>query len=324
VHKSKGKQLVFLVYTARSGSTLLASSLEFFSEVGVTIEDKVPWGLAFVDELFKHQSSIKDAILEDKKFKQWGLEDVLISKLVNQKTRKDILPSILEQYFIKHKPEAHIHIYKSPEYIYLVKELMDKYPYSKIIHIYRDPRAVFSSQKKNLTSNMKETFISNPYTFSSVWKKVMAADSKWSANKNFLSVKYEQLALDFEKTLMDIGAFLEIGNKDFLPQSNYSNRIPEDQKHLHLLVGKKPDIKRIEAWSEELSKVEISILQRELKSEMKAYGYKSVEASGNVVISDIFLRLKHYYSRLKNAFKLIFSYNSLKWRLKLIKSNINN
>ena len=171
---------------------------------------------------------------------------------------------------------------------------------------------------------MKETFINNPYTFCSVWKKVMSADSQWSANKNFLSVKYEQLVLGLEKALVEIGAFLEIDNKDFLPQSNYSIRIPEDQKHLHLLVGKKPDIQRIEAWSEELSEVEISILQRELKDEMKAYGYKSVEVSGNLVISDIFLRLKHYYSRLKNAFKLIFSYNSLIWRLKLIKSNINN
>ena len=52
-------KLVFMVYTARSGSTLLASSLESLEEIGVTIEDKVPWGLGFLMNYIKMRTPLR-------------------------------------------------------------------------------------------------------------------------------------------------------------------------------------------------------------------------------------------------------------------------
>ena len=92
-------KLVFMVYTARSGSTLLASSLESLEEIGVTIEDKVPWGLGFFDELYQDANSIKTALKADQKFSYWNISSESIDKLLKLNQGDKILPELLKQYF---------------------------------------------------------------------------------------------------------------------------------------------------------------------------------------------------------------------------------
>ena len=315
------KQLVFLVYTARSGSTLLASSLESFSEVGVSIEDKIPWGLGFFDEYFKDPRSIKGSLISDQKFNYWDISEDSIDSILKGSTKK-ILPNILDSYFSKIKPRASIHVYKSPDYIYLIKDIFKKFPHSKVLHIYRDPRAVFSSQKKNLTSNKKNTFINNPYTFSKVWKKVMRADRKWRSDPRFFSIKYEELVLEHNDLLLEVGTFLSVTKTNLQEDSNYSQRIPGDQKHLHKLVGEKPELSRINGWAQEISQLEIYILQKQLSSEMQEYDYKKIATSSYSILEDMLIFIDYLYMRIKNLLKLLLSFSALTYRLRLLKRNL--
>ena len=71
--ESPNHQIVFLVYTARSGSTFLASALDSFEEIGVSIEDSIPGGLAFVDEFSDNFHSLLTAFQQDIKFKSWNI-----------------------------------------------------------------------------------------------------------------------------------------------------------------------------------------------------------------------------------------------------------
>ena len=95
--------MIFLVYKARSGSTLLSSMLNSIDKVGVTIEDSIPGGLGLIDTNFKNKNEIFDVLTNDEKFNEWKIEKNELKRIIFE--RDDILSEILCTYF-KNKDES--------------------------------------------------------------------------------------------------------------------------------------------------------------------------------------------------------------------------
>ena len=116
-------QIVFLVYTARSGSTFLASILDSYSEIGVTIEDSIPGGVAFVDEFSNNKQALISAFENDGKFKYWNFDKRNLLQILENKSVNQILPAILGTLFASEKPSSNTFVYKAPEYIYIIEKI---------------------------------------------------------------------------------------------------------------------------------------------------------------------------------------------------------
>ena len=319
--ESPNHQIVFLVYTARSGSTFLASALDSFEEIGVSIEDSLPGGLAFVDEFSDNFHSLLTAFQQDIKFKSWNILSNDLKQILENKSGNQILPSILSLLFTSEKPKSKTFVYKAPEYIYIIEKIFRKFPDSKVLHIYRDPRAVFASQKNNLTSNKKNTFINNPYVFCNVWKRVMKHNTIWKEDTRFFPIKYEDLVENFEEQIQGINRFLGVNSSKTSEIGGYQDKIPEDQKHLHKLVGAGPTKERIDGWKKEITAVEVDILEKNLRKEMQDYGYELIKPHDVSSIIKFFIYMKYIAKKIYNLSRLMISFKDLKWRIKLSRND---
>ena len=290
--------MIFLVYKARSGSTLLSSMLNTIDKVGVTIEDSIPGGLGLIDKNYNNKNEIYDILLNDKKFKEWKISKSKIKKIVYN--GQDVLQEMLSAYFNTKKVEQYI--YKCPGYIHYPKVLLDKYPNSKFIHIYRDPRAVYSSQNNNKISSDDKYFSTNPFTFSLVWKRAIKQSFIFNNNNRFINIKYEDLVEKPEKTLKAITKFIGVEYK-ILKSNDYYSNIPKNQRYLHKNIKDKPLSSRINAWEEKISINESNMIQILLKREMKILGYNEKSYNSNFMF--IFFFLKYFVSHFLTYFSNI-------------------
>ena len=297
--------MIFLVYEARSGSTLLASLLNSIDTLGVTIEDSIPWGLGLIDTNYRKKEKIYNVIKNDKKFKEWNIDNSSIKEIINN--NGDILENILEFYFSNRDKKIKHYVYKCPIYIQQPHKILKKYPESKIIHIYRDPRAVYSSQKKNKISSKNKFFSTNPYSFSKIWKKSINEALRFNIDSRFYNLCYESLVNDTENTLKGVCNFIGVQYK-VTNKSDYYSHIPEDQKYLHKNVNDKPLKKRINAWKKVLSNEEIKIIESCLSQEIKKLKYQSISKKVNFKYFFTYLKffLIHYYDFIVNLVKLFF------------------
>ena len=117
--------MIYLVYKARSGSTLLSSMLNSIDKVGVTIEDSVPGGLGLLDKNFKNKNEILEVLLKDKKFAEWKINKKKLKEIVNHED--DVLTEILSAYFINKDKKIEKYIYKCPGYIHYPEKILEKY-----------------------------------------------------------------------------------------------------------------------------------------------------------------------------------------------------
>ena len=150
----KERKLSFLIYDNRSGSTFLSALIDSFEDIGVSIESKILQPLLTGKETYRTESEI-DHILEiiyrDPQFVDWGIPgQSLKRRLVRHLPlgKKDIIYVILETYFNRVKPNSKCWVYKNSN-PYILRRIRRIIPDAKIIYIYRDGRAVFSSKKRS-------------------------------------------------------------------------------------------------------------------------------------------------------------------------------
>ena len=208
-----------------------------------------------------------------------------------------------------------------PKLYSLSKKILEKHKYAKIIHIYRDPRAVYSSQKNTKTSSKNTHFSKNPFTFSFVWKRGINQGITFDKDTRFLNVKYENLINSPTQTLEKISSFIGVDYKIKSNNENdYYTDIPKNQKYLHKNIKNKPLKSRIDAWKESISDNEIRIIQLLLKYEMEELGYvsKTFKPTFKFYLSFIKYFVSHCMSTIinimRNLLKPRILMNKLKYR----------
>jgi len=274
------KQLVFLTHMSRSGSTFLSKLLDQHENISVGIEGFFP------DNVIREAPNIDserkidkylNLLFMDKRFRGWDLKKRDIkNELLNINfpiPYKKILLTCFKLYFNNKLKDVLIH--KCGWYIGNTERARLVYGNIKFIHIIRDPRGIYNSQKHSKLFNNKGK--SHPITFCINYKKMVR--NIFNANiKNILHVvKYENLLISKNDEINNILEFLKINSKNNKTKSDYINKIPENLKNIHKNVGKDAIKKRADAWKKELDKDSQFFIQMLCKKEIKDYNYELVK-----------------------------------------------
>jgi len=282
------KQIAFLIYDNRSGSTYLAALLAEIAGVGVTIESD------FIARLIERRFAIRSEgdleklirlLYSEKKFSDWKISKNRL------RTALAILPipvamnAIFDTIFSLSFTDEAIEymIFKGPRLSHHVQCLRRVFQSPKFIYIVRDPRAVVSSQFRTHARDDRPPMSSDPVRSAVRWRRTVrrmrAADGP-----DILQVRYEDLIAGKDKTMARICRFLETEELSPLTYSQrekaarYFDNIPEDQKHMHANVANgEPIGKRVDAWRSELSETDIHLIQTVALREMKQLGYSPIE-----------------------------------------------
>jgi hypothetical protein len=220
-------------------------------------------------------------IYSESKFHAWEIDKAtLFDELLIclPLSASDLGQQIISIYCRQKYPNSRIYGLKRGSYIKHVPSLLTLFPHAKLIHIIRDGRAVFASSKKATHSETGLPFETSPSPSALYWKHVVSIFDQYREKKFALEVKYEELLMKPERTLSEILSFLKVYSKDFpvkalLEPHQESLLVHERYAHLHPNVSKLPQLARIDAWQQELSRSEIKAFERIAGSALLDKGY---------------------------------------------------
>jgi hypothetical protein len=153
---------------------------------------------------------------------------------------------------------------KTPAHIFFVPQLLEWFPNAKIIHTFRDPRAIYSSRKKKAEDKGEQTARSKMRRLGVIfelasslhvivnWRRVVRCHQKYEGQfpGRYTMMKYEDLVRQPEDTLARLCSFLNIPltqsmlsqtivNSSFLPDGGIgfdAGSISRWRKHMDPLV----------------------------------------------------------------------------------------
>lgn len=327
------RQVVFLMYENRSGSTFLASRLDLHDEIAVTIEteafaDLLETGAVLQDDA--DVTRVVETFFGDDKFQEWNLTpDALRAGLLSLQKPASfeiVLRKVLDLHFAG--ADTPYYLVKGTRLTHHIARLRQEVPDALYLHIIRDPRGVFGSQKQSIGS----------YTARAMNEDPLDAARRWAANarrvdrvagQDLMEVRYEDLITDYDATLDAIRQFIQrinlpkISAAGDLDGEAYLAKIPEDQRHLHQNLARKPRTDRIEAWRDELTDVEIALTQSGAADVLPAKGYAiDTDASaraGTLRLARMRLVLtwRTWWRRLRNVVTYARS-GKLLWRIRVV------
>lgn len=307
------ENICFLTYMARSGSTLLARELDRYKAIGVTIEENIPDGLLKGEKLcinnIKELDQYLHSLYEDEKYRAWNIDKKKIRDLLLQHEFPILLNQViksLHQAYFSEKPQMIIH--KKGRYYLKIHEIRKLFPNAKFLHIDRDPRAIYNSQKEAKDSATGEVMCKSIVAFALSYKLTQSILKKHNKEKYLHLVYYENFLNNIKTELEKVLNFFEIHDPYRDNHSVYYQKIPETQKYLHKNIEGSIFPQRSTAWKNELENEEIFFLQSVLKKDLKDKKYAFVKIQFKNITKKLYLikLLWAFYSRY--LFKLTFPY----------------
>jgi len=306
-------QFIFLIYLNRSGSTYLAGLLDRYDDIGVTPEARIPDGIVESSCNISDYGALNNflsRLYNNHKFKSWEIDrEKLKNKILNHGDFpfkfKDVFSIILDEYFRDSK--ASVYIYKSP-YLFYISRIRERFPEARFLFIIRDPRAIYSSQKKTFDTDNRVPMASDPIKSLIQFKLAYQIFRKYEHQEWFYSLRYEDLILNPDKEVQKVLSFFDV--KSALSDDCndvYSMKLSEKQKLIHQNVQSGPITDRINAWLQELDKSEISVIQNYAGREIEALGYELMDL-GEITFKDriqIFLLHLKFLTSIRGKFNLL-------------------
>lgn len=251
---------VFIGGCGRSGTTLMGAILGTHTECICTPESQFKIDMYHFVKQSRNPDfmDVLNRITKLRRFRFWGFDiDQKSFQSENISTYSELLLWIVKRYAEKTgKRNPRIWIDHTPANIRHTKIIFELFPDARLIHLVRDGRAVAASM---IPLDWGPNTIDNAAKF---WKKKillgLEAESKWQ--EKVIRVRYEDFIHDTEKILKHICFFLNI---DFQPAMTKGTdfRVPIYSSQQHALIGKEPDIRRVNAWERTLNPRQIEIFE---------------------------------------------------------------
>jgi hypothetical protein len=325
------RPVVFIVGNSRSGTTMMMRIMNNHSKVhsinephffekmwtpkddGVPITKKVAFDLyaklftgqraGFFEPVEKHVSKYREEI------------DRLVEKLDDPSSRLDVYAD-----FLRYETEVNgktVPCEKTPQNVFYIKEILEKFPNARIINMVRDPRAVMLSQKRKWKRRAlgadfmtkKETLRLqinyHPLAVSKLWNAAISATAPYESEERVRTIRFEDILKQPEETAKTICQFANLNFEPEMLMVPHAGSSSEADKKSELGIRKT----RAKGWLEKgLTKTEIQICQKTCGERMKKFNYEPIEVSVNPVE----LTWKYAIFPFKMALALMINLNRMR------------
>lgn len=268
---------IFIVEDNCSGSNYLATLIAKHPNIGIAPESNFILDLMyhFRNRVLKSQSDIDEAIgvifqpsaspyNSDSDFLAFGINATQLKTFLGSAlpaTVPDIVDFILSQYCRKHFPGCSTWGIRKGCYVFELDKLVRYFPKAKFIHIVRDGRAVYATQKRSLLKQTGETLESDPIQAAKQWSRVTQCFEAFQKlyPHNALEISHETLVRQRRSILSKVFNFLEVPDIAIPTISN-----PISQSVDLFQSSEYPEkmiVPQLDAWQKELTPLEIYLYE---------------------------------------------------------------
>ena len=277
----KNQPFIFVNYLSRSGSTLLCSLLDQYSDIDVGIEAGFP---GFPEKITPNNnnpiqskaeiSHYLDQLYSDNRFCSWSIPRETLEGILFEQTDPITFNLILEacfnEYFKQNLPKYIVH--KAGYFIKDLETTRELFPGSHHIYVTRDPRAIYASQKNAISLYNNKPMALNIYRFCREFRLRHNIAMANKSASDFSLIQYEKMASNPKASLEKLLSKIAISS-DKKNNTDYQQKIPDAQKSLHTNLDSAPNKKSIDKWKDQLSIVEIYLIECLLTKELKSLNY---------------------------------------------------
>ena len=237
--------IAFIVGVGRSGTTLVSAMLGAHHGVDVGYETSVLRRVVLPFPNKPALSLVQDALVQR--------EDLLVAQIARSNTVRD---AYLEFLRISEARNM-LRVDKDPRLIESIESLISEFGSCKIIHVFRDPRAVLASKKRAAWSAGKSTF---HHLVAARYQLICGALAQNKFSSQILTVCYETL-VDYPETVCrEICDFLNLSfDKNMLHHEKKASEIVSPQEMQWKESVTRPiDRTKKSSWESQLSPFEAS------------------------------------------------------------------
>lgn len=310
------KRVFFIVGCGRSGTSLLQSMLSSNKSVAIPPET------GFYSILYERYKKKLGELEAEESFDEavdaalgfWRIASLELKKKEIIEAKDDawglswesLLLSILSGY--GKRTGATYLGEKSPHHVEYLPRIFTKLPGAKVIHIVRDPRAVYLSFTKVGAG------FGRKYSADVCSQWLSAVRAHWEALKRgaddqYKLVRYEDLIKSPEMVLLEVCTFLgidyDIGMMEFYKESHNTYHLNQSD---HMKNTKKPIFSdSIDKWKYELPAYQLKIIEHRLGRDMALLGYDRHTNNKDITIFllDVFDKLMSLYEKSCKKLKAI-------------------
>jgi len=287
-------KIVLLTYVNRSGSTYLANLLSASDDICVCPEGDMLVSL-FLESPGKafrldHQwKAILSQIIEsDRKLRSWGINTDIFPTLERADKYIDAFMAFLFYYKLKQKPEAISILFKAERLVDLFSNIERNNRNQikiKYLHLIRDPRAVYASQKRTLFPGTNRKMSHNPVFTALYWNHFIKAKIKNQELVGSHQTIYHDLVENMEETISGLSEYLDLDLRGISPsKGDLTGRLPDGHNPIHQYISESPDSQKINQWMKELSQEEIQLIERKSKKQLIEASFELIE-SGKIQLA---------------------------------------
>ena len=96
---------------------------------------------------------------------------------------------------------------KPPDILPALPSILERYPSFQVLHVVRDPRAVYASQKRSVSSRTGHPMVRDPITMGLRWRRFIDAIRGLPAAR-LLELRYEDMVADEHAAVSRVCEFL--------------------------------------------------------------------------------------------------------------------
>jgi hypothetical protein len=280
------RDLIFLIYLNRSGSTLLANQASAHPSICVCPEAHQPIRrlLGQMGPRMALSERLDRLVAETKiepKLSSWGLDSALLrQRLEGSNDDIEAFYRLLDAYAETHAGASDQVMVKGLFLLQLMRQhglkALQRGRKVRAIILFRDPRSIMSSQYRNVSSTSGTVMQDSAFALAMRWRTFLKQAKQFEGEQECLFVRYEDWIGENDRQKKRL--FETLGLSDVTGgRSTLVSRIPEGQKHLHAKIGSAPDTSRIEAWRDELSSDHRMIIEGIAGKQLQSMGYPAPE-----------------------------------------------
>jgi len=246
---------IFVVGPERSGTTLLKNVLRSHSNM-CSVDGETAFFLR------KRYDNFDPKFLESEKYDKIFEKSTSVTGIFDELARE-----------VKNKESAQFFLEKTPAHAQRASYLIDRFPFSYVVFIIRDPRDALRSAKKHedYWANLPSEDRVGSYIES--WRQSVSAYFGVKESNRVLLVRYEDFCRAPKEELQRLGESLEIGvqSQQLSPDSYGSTSVSHRDAHTRLREPITDE--SVGLWRQELPPTEVKRVEEYLTEEMKKLGY---------------------------------------------------